>query len=154
MDDAKNRLHQASMQQNACVFRLKIYRGRRCCSTAASISHQGGRQIRERETIEWMDEHGSFAAPAGRGIASHLWINQLRWVLQLGLSRWPTEHTYIRMLCVPAWRRYIYPDGRPSSGPIPIRSKESTSNMRSRSAANGRFDALCYACMCATKLQQ
>jgi hypothetical protein len=73
MDDAKNRLHQASMQQHACVFRLKIYRGRRCCSTAASISHQGREtDQRERETIEWMDEHGSFAAPAGRGIASHL----------------------------------------------------------------------------------
>jgi hypothetical protein len=57
MDDAKNRLHQASMQQNACVFRLKIYRGRRCCSTAASISHQGGRQIRERERRSngWMN---------------------------------------------------------------------------------------------------
>jgi hypothetical protein len=65
-----------------------------------------GRQIRERETIEWMDEHGSFAAPAGRGIASHLWINQLRWLLFIfyikiikiivaswdtAISGWPTE---------------------------------------------------------------
>jgi hypothetical protein len=56
MDDAKNHLHEVSMQQHACVFRLKIYRGRRCCSTAASISHQGREtDQRERRSNGWMN---------------------------------------------------------------------------------------------------